>query len=215
MACERRRGFSLLLVLPAILTGGCVSGVVNGVDSSSGDSDSSTVDTEAPQNSDGQPSGALPGGTTAAIMSVTSDEAATCRWDVNEATSYSDMPSAFAITGGTSVRLSVLGTDAGGSCYVLYTGAADACSCEGRGQTRCEAGARLLRLEEQAGSAGVLLVPLQRSIIFDARKGTVTPTATVKVVAADGRAIHQVVNIMGRVRTCALAGSVGGLPACR
>ena len=120
-----------------------------------------------------------------------------------------------AITGGTSVRLSVLGTAAGGSCYVLYTGAANACSCDGRGQTRCEAGARLLRLEEQAGSAGVSLVPLQRSILFDAHKGTVTPTATVQVVAADGRTIHQVVNIMGRVRTCALAGSVGGLPACR
>ncbi|MDO9286028.1 MAG: GspH/FimT family protein [Aquabacterium sp.] len=120
-----------------------------------------------------------------------------------------------AITGGTSVRLSVLGTTAGGSCYVLYTGAADACRCEGRGQSRCDAGARLLRLEEQAGSAGVSLVPLQRSIVFDAHKGTVTPTATVQVVAADGRTIHQVVNIMGRVRACALAGSVGGLPTCR
>lgn len=120
-----------------------------------------------------------------------------------------------AITGGTSVRLSVLGTAGGGSCYVLYTGAANACSCEGRGQTRCEAGARLLRLEEQAGNAGISLVPLQRSIVFDAHKGTVTPTATVQVVATDGRAIHQVVNIMGRVRACALAGSVRGLPACR
>ena len=120
-----------------------------------------------------------------------------------------------AITGGTPVRLSVLGTATGGSCYVLYTGATDACSCEGRGQTRCDAGARLLRLEEQAGSAGVALVPLPRSILFDAHKGTVTPTATVQVVAADGRAIHQVVNIMGRVRACALAGSVGGLPVCR
>jgi type IV fimbrial biogenesis protein FimT len=120
-----------------------------------------------------------------------------------------------AITGGTSVRLSVLGTAGGGSCYVLYSGAANACSCEGRGQTRCEAGARLLRLEEQAGSAGVSLVPLQRSIVFDAHKGTVTPTATVQVVAADGRAIHQVVNIMGRVRACAQGGSLGGLPVCR
>lgn len=120
-----------------------------------------------------------------------------------------------AITGGAPVRLSVLATGTGGSCYVLYTGAAGACSCEGRGQTRCEAGARLLRLEEQAGSAGVTLVPLQRSILFDAHKGTVTPTATVQVVATDGRAIHQVVNIMGRVRACAPAGSIGGLPACR
>lgn len=120
-----------------------------------------------------------------------------------------------AITAGTTVRLSVLATAAGGSCYVLYTGAANACVCEGNGQTRCEAGANLLRLEEQSGSAGVTLVPLQRSILFDAHKGTVTPTATLQVVAADGRAIHQVVNIMGRVRACTPSGSIGGLPICR
>jgi type IV fimbrial biogenesis protein FimT len=120
-----------------------------------------------------------------------------------------------AITSGTSVRLSVLPMTSGGSCYVIYTGAANGCVCQGQGQARCDAGTTLLRLEEQSGSAGVTLVPLQRSLIFDANKGTVTPTATVQVVAADGRAIHQIVNIMGRVRACSPSASVGGLPVCR
>lgn len=120
-----------------------------------------------------------------------------------------------AVAGGTSVRLSVLGTAQGGSCYLLYTGAANACVCEGEGRSRCEPGARMLRLEEQPGHTGITLVPLQRSILFDTSKGTVTPTATLQVIAADGRAIHQVVNIMGRVRACSPGGSMGGLQPCR
>lgn len=120
-----------------------------------------------------------------------------------------------AITQGSPVRLSVLATAEGGSCYVLYTGAAQACVCDAQGQVRCEAGARALRQERQSAASGVTLAPLARSILFDSHKGTVTPTATVQVLAADGRAIHQVVNIMGRVRSCTPSGSVGGLPVCR
>ena len=119
-----------------------------------------------------------------------------------------------AVTSGQSVRLAVLATAGGGSCYVLYSGAANGCSCEAGGQARCEAGSRLLRLEEQAALSGVTLAPLARSILFDSNKGTVTPTATIQVLAADGRAIHQVVNIMGRVRSCTPSGGVSGLPAC-
>ena len=120
-----------------------------------------------------------------------------------------------AIVSGQPVRLAVLATAGGGSCYLLYSGAANGCSCEAGGQSRCDAGSRLLRLEQQAAHSGVTLAPLARSILFDGNKGTVTPTATVQVLAADGRAIHQVINIMGRVRSCTPSGGVGGLPVCR
>jgi type IV fimbrial biogenesis protein FimT len=53
-----------------------------------------------------------------------------------------------------------------------------------------------------------------KSITFDAVRGTVTPTATLRVEARDGRAIHQVVNLLGRVRSCSPLGRVGGERVC-
>ena len=76
-------------------------------------------------------------------------------------------------------------------------------------------GAELLRLVEQPATEGIRLAPVDRSIVFDGGKGTVTPTATLKLIDPDGRTIHQVVNIMGRVRTCAAVGSLGGLKSCQ
>ena len=119
-----------------------------------------------------------------------------------------------AVISGRPVRLSIQAPSAGGSCYVVHTGAAHACRCDGHGQAQCDAGAELLRLAEQPASAGIRLAPVGRSILFDGGRGTVTPTATLKIIDPDGRTVHQVVNIMGRVRTCAVGGSLGGLRPC-
>ncbi len=119
-----------------------------------------------------------------------------------------------ATTGRRPVRLSVQATPAGTSCYVIHTGAAHACRCQGAGQTQCDAGASVLRLVELGGPTGITLAPLQRSILFDAGKGTVTPTATLRVVDRDGQAIHQIVNIMGRVRSCTPTQGFAGLKPC-
>ncbi len=119
-----------------------------------------------------------------------------------------------AIRSGQPVRLVVQALTTGGSCYMLHNGAADACECADDGQARCDAGVQLMRSEGQAANSGVVLAALQRPVLFDGRKGTVTPTATLRLTARDGRAIHQVVNIMGRVRSCSPAGAVGGLRSC-
>jgi type IV fimbrial biogenesis protein FimT len=119
-----------------------------------------------------------------------------------------------AIRSGQTVRLVVQALPAGGSCYMLHNGSANACSCSDDGAPRCDAGVQLLRSETQSAAAGVVLAPLARSVVFDGRKGTVTPTATLRLAARDGRAIHQVVNIMGRVRSCTPAAAVGGLRPC-
>ena len=120
-----------------------------------------------------------------------------------------------AVISGRPVRLSIQAPTAGGSCYIVHTGAAHACRCDGHGQAQCEAGAEMLRLVEQPVTAGIRLAPTERSILFDGGKGTVTPTATLKLIDPDGRTIHQVVNIMGRVRTCAAVGTLGGLRPCQ
>lgn len=119
-----------------------------------------------------------------------------------------------AIRTGQVVRLVVVAPSTGGSCYMLHDGSADACTCSPAGQTRCEPGVQLLRSEAQPAGSGVVLAALNRPLVFDGRKGTVTPTATLRLSAPSGRAIHQVVNIMGRVRSCAASGSIGGLRAC-
>lgn len=119
-----------------------------------------------------------------------------------------------AIRSGQPVRLVVQALTSGGSCYMLHNGADDACTCSDDGQARCEADVQLLRSESQPASAGVVLAALARPVVFDGRKGTVTPTATLRLAARDGRAIHQVVNIMGRVRSCTPGASVGGLRPC-
>lgn len=119
-----------------------------------------------------------------------------------------------ASAGGRPVRLSVQQTPAGTTCYLIHTGAAHACRCEGAGRSVCDAGAALLRLSEQGGPSGISLAPVRRSILFDAGKGTVTPTATLRVVDREGRAIHQVVNIMGRVRSCTPTTGFAGLRPC-
>lgn len=116
--------------------------------------------------------------------------------------------------GGQPVRLSVQAVGVGSTCYLVHTGAAHACRCTGAGQSQCDAGARVLRLSEQSGPSGIGLQGGRQSLLFDAGKGTVTPTATLRLVDRDGRAIHQIVNIMGRVRSCTPTGKLGGLRPC-
>jgi type IV fimbrial biogenesis protein FimT len=53
-----------------------------------------------------------------------------------------------------------------------------------------------------------------KSLTFDPLKGTVTPTATLRVEGKDGRAIHQVINLLGRVRSCSPNGRVLDERAC-
>lgn len=116
--------------------------------------------------------------------------------------------------GSQPVRLSVQAVAGGSTCSVVHTGAAHACRCVGGGQSKCDAGARVLRLSEQSGPSGIGLQGGPQSLQFDAGKGTVTPTATLRLVDRDGRAIHQIVNIMGRVRSCTPTGRLGGLRPC-
>lgn len=118
-----------------------------------------------------------------------------------------------AIAHNRGVRLSVQALGAG-SCYVIHTGAAHECRCSGDGRTRCEGSAEALRLVEQTGADRARLASIGSSLLYDGNRGTVTPTATLKVVDAKGRAIHQVVNIMGRVRSCSPQAQVAGYKAC-
>lgn len=103
--------------------------------------------------------------------------------------------------------------DAVNRCTLLHTGAAGACRCTPRGEAECAAGAVLIR--SSGATPGVAVESNAASLAFDPLHGTVTPAATWRVVAArDGRAIHHVINLMGRVRSCSPDAAVPGYRAC-
>ncbi len=111
------------------------------------------------------------------------------------------------------VRLSFQDTRQG-SCYVVHTGAENACTCGDSGPAVCAGDARSLRTVRVGRELPVRLASNSDSMVFEPMRGTVTPTATIQVVGAGGHTLHQVVNLMGRVRTCAPAGGWTVYKAC-
>lgn len=109
------------------------------------------------------------------------------------------------------VRLSI---DAAQGCYLVHTGAAEDCRCFAAAPATCSGGAQAIRGAAWTGADRLALQSSSNSLLFDPRHGTATPSATLRVVAADGRAIHHVVNVMGRLRTCSPLAAVPGYRAC-
>lgn len=101
----------------------------------------------------------------------------------------------------------------GSSCYMTHTGQAGACQCATAAAAICRPGVRLIQAAEQPLNRRVRIVHSGRALTFDPGKGTVTPTATFVVRGADGGEIRQVINLMGRVRSCS-NDRLAGLRSC-
>lgn len=118
-----------------------------------------------------------------------------------------------AVARNMPVRIS-FDSSVGAGCYVIHTGAAQQCSCAADGRAVCQGSAVALRsVLIEAGSA-LSLKSNSRSVLFDPVRGTSTPTATIQLKASNGGAIHQVLNIMGRVRSCSPAPALSGYTRC-
>jgi type IV fimbrial biogenesis protein FimT len=118
-----------------------------------------------------------------------------------------------AVSANRTLRMSFQ-SDGAASCYIVHTGPADACRCGADGSAVCSDGHEAVRSVRFGSGGPVQLRPNVRSIVFDPTAGTRTPTGTLRLVAGDGRAVHLVVNVMGRVRSCSPAGAVPGYRAC-
>lgn len=118
-----------------------------------------------------------------------------------------------AVSRNRSVRMTMHDSTTG-SCYIIHTGPAAACSCAGTGGASCGAGSDVLRSSSLLADGRVRIRSAVKSMTFDPVKGTFTPTATLRVESKDGRALHQVVNVLGRVRTCSPAGKLPGEKIC-
>ncbi len=117
-----------------------------------------------------------------------------------------------AVASNASMRMRFQ-TDAAGSCYVVHTGPANACICEPDGTATCTPAGQALRSVRFANGAAVQLQANVNSILFSHTLGTSTPTGTIKLTGREGRLVHLVVNLMGRVRACSPSG-VPGYLAC-
>ena len=106
-----------------------------------------------------------------------------------------------AVATSTVVRLSVR-VESGGACYIVHSGLKDGCSCDPNGTATCTDTALVWRHATFPVKSPVRFMSRSVSIAFDPEHGTVTPTTTFKLQAGAGKTLHQVVNIMGRVRTC-------------
>ena len=118
-----------------------------------------------------------------------------------------------AVARNLPLRLAVR-TDATGSCYVIHSGAAGACTCEAVGPARCTGEALEIKTVALAATSPITLQSNAASMLFDPLHGTASPTATLRVLGSRGRAVHHIVNVMGRVRSCSPAGAMPGYPAC-
>lgn len=121
---------------------------------------------------------------------------------------------ATAVARHETVRFAIQAMGSGGSCYLVHTGLPRQCTCTGQGTASCHGDGEVLRLVEWPANGALRIGRQGVTIAFDGHRGTVTPTATLWLADARGTAIHQVVNLMGRVRSCSPLGAVSGIRAC-
>ncbi|MFN7723964.1 MAG: Tfp pilus assembly protein FimT/FimU [Rubrivivax sp.] len=102
----------------------------------------------------------------------------------------------------------------GPRCVVTYIGPTTSCQCNGSGQALCVAPVNVLHVMHQPQGSRVSWQSNSTHLTLDAAKGTVTPTATVRITSQSGLELRNVVNLMGRVRQCAATAGLAGYPAC-
>ena len=119
-----------------------------------------------------------------------------------------------AVLRNQSVRVSFQTDGAGSACYVIHTGSADQCQCGASGPARCEGDAQQIKTVALDAGQRVNLQANVGSLLFDPLHGTASPAATLRITGTQGRAVHQVVNIMGRIRSCSPQATVSGYRAC-
>ena len=118
-----------------------------------------------------------------------------------------------AVSRNTPVRISFHAT-ADGSCYIVHTGSVAQCDCAAAGPAQCTGDARQIKTVRVTAADHVSMQPNVSSLLVDPLHGTVSPTATLRVIGTNSRAVHHVVNVMGRVRSCSPLGSMPGYRAC-
>lgn len=118
-----------------------------------------------------------------------------------------------AVARNQPVRLSFYAS-AEATCYVIHTGLSAQCTCPVVGPAQCSGDANQIKTVSMASADRVSVQANVSSVLFDPLHGTSTPTGTLRVVGTQGRAVHHVINVMGRVRSCSPTNTMPGYRAC-
>lgn len=119
-----------------------------------------------------------------------------------------------AVARNVSLRLTTQPLAGGGACYVIHTGSSGDCQCAADGHATCTAGEQAFKTVVFSTGQRVNVAVNSVSMLWHPDRGTVTPTGTLRLSLPDGKAVHHVVNILGRARTCSPQGRVKGHPVC-
>jgi type IV fimbrial biogenesis protein FimT len=103
---------------------------------------------------------------------------------------------------------------ADGSCYLIHSGHQGDCRCDASGHAACDGEAQALKAVGFKAGGRVQLQSTSGALAFEPARGTLTPTATLKLANAAGEAVHHVLNVMGRARSCSPGAKVPGYKAC-
>jgi len=105
--------------------------------------------------------------------------------------------------------------DRGGSCYVTHSGPRDACRCHSaQVEATCDDTGQALKVVRLGSDQPVRLTSSSAALAFEPLRGIATPAASYQLSLPSGEAVHQVVSVMGRVRSCTPKGLMPGLPVC-
>lgn len=119
-----------------------------------------------------------------------------------------------AVARNRTLHLTLMEAADGGNCYVVHEGPAPSCSCAQLERAACAGAADVVRAMVLPSAGRIRLSANVQALHFDPLRGTVTPTATLRAESADGLALHQVVSLVGRVRTCSPQARMAGVAAC-
>lgn len=120
-----------------------------------------------------------------------------------------------AVSNNEAVNLHIATVESA-SCYVVFQGPVNNCSCNANGAVCTTPGNDLLVIV-LPHSDGVRVSARTESatIRINPKQGTISPTLTAIFTADNGKVIHNISNILGRTRSCTPTEASFGFQICR
>ena len=107
-----------------------------------------------------------------------------------------------AVSSNQAVNLRIA-TGGNASCYVIFQGPLNDCSCNASGAAcTTPSNERLVVVLPHSNGIRVSARTESATTQINPRLGTITPTLTAIFTADNGKAIHNISNILGRTRSC-------------
>ena len=119
-----------------------------------------------------------------------------------------------AVSSNQAVNLHIA-TGGGASCYVVFQGPVNDCSCNANGAVCATQGnERLVVVLPHSDGVRVSARTASATTRINPTQGTLTPTLTAIFTVDNGKAIHNISNILGRTRSCTPTEAGFGFPIC-